>query len=246
MNNLEIALAIIADKNYINKNSFWKEDIKLIIEKINSIFQQEFQTKILFRIDNFIEWAAPDVPSLKNSLGNAYQLYENMEDSPEKERLIKDLYRTWSWSKLTLIVNEAINIAKDKNKITIILISDPEVPQIPPAISLLKSKHKNHSNINLEIDSWTLPDEHFENIPECYILIRMSSANPANVLLHEIGAIFGAKHTHFWGNKYVEQYNSVMNPEQVFVSDSFDPKNHSIVSKNIKILYENIASPERQ
>lgn len=245
MKSLEIPLAIIADISYTKSDSLWKEKAKQVIENVNAAFQQEFKTKRIFQINNFIEWAAPAIPSLEDSLGNAYQLYENMDNSPEKEQLLKDLHRTWSWSKLTSIIKEAINIAGNKNKIAIILISDPEVPQIPPGISLLISNHKNLSDINLEMDNWMIPDEYFENIPECRILVRMSSANPANVLLHEIGAIFGAKHTHFWGEKYANKYHSVMNPDQVFGTNCFDPKNHSIVSKNISILLKSMASGER-
>lgn len=245
MNGITIPLSIMVDKSYAEKDNLWKNEISDMIENIADIFQREFQINISFQIDNLSEWIAPSISSIEDWLGEAYKLHENIKIPSIKERLKKDLHRLWSLEKLTLIVKMAESIAKNIDKITIILISDPEVPQIPPGITLLKSKNKNLSTISLEMEEWTFPDEHFASIPECYILIRMSSDNPTNVLIHEIAAIFGAKHPQLWGEEYVKRHNSVMNPEQVFESDSFDPKNHAIVSKNINILFKSMASPER-
>ena len=65
---------------------------------------------------------------------------------------------------------------------------------------------------------------------EYYALIWADSENPRNVLIHEIAHLFGAKHPwEGWGEEYMNEHPSIMNPVEVFTVDEFDPKNEEIL-----------------
>lgn len=234
--NVEIPVVIVAEKNYRDINNSWRKEAEQMIEAVNGIFQKEFQIKLIFQINSFIEWIVPSIIPFKD--WGPYQGYQKLKI--RDKGLEKELYRLWSQYKLSTIIKKVAEEMGGRNLITIILISDPEVPQIPPGISMAKKRNKFNLGGNPETPYCDFPEDHFTRIPESYILIRMNSENPTNVLVHEMAAVFGAKHTSCWGKKYVEQYPSVMNPEEVFKTTCFDPRNRSIVSKNIKMLLKNI------
>lgn len=215
------------------ENSFWSYDIQKELKKAFREFKRQFGVKL--RITEFEEWNSIGSPFLRDSPLN---IVRGLPKGSSEEELIENLIKAVNKrTELPLEISQEV-----KEKLKRVLRRKSRAYRFGYLVGYLDYRLKGYLLEDLARKIQRGQDEMIigftgKIFPHEYrILAGVASQdcaligicnNPSNVILHEIGHVFGAKDVED------KSIRSVMNIEHTEPIYEFDEKNKEIISKNL-------------